>query len=58
MLSEINEIKTNTKGSHLHVESKKQNSNTENRMVVARGECVGGGWENGWKESIGTNFQL
>ena len=47
MLSEINEIKTNTKGSHLHVESKKQNSHTENRMVVARGECVGGGWENG-----------
>lgn len=45
ILSEINEMKTNTKGSHLYVGSKKtkQSSDTKNRMVVARGACVGGG---------------
>lgn len=38
-------MKTNTRGSHLYVGPKKtkQSSDTKNRMVVARGACVGGG---------------
>ena len=47
MLSEINQRKTNTACFHLHVKSKKQNkqiqqkgnrlTDTENRLLVARG---------------------
>ena len=59
MLSEISQRKTNTICSHLCVELKtktktkkepKKLIDTGNRLVVARGSGVEGGW-NGWRES-------
>ena len=50
MLSEISQRKANTLWSHLHVESKNQNKQKENRFIdtennwmVARGEGAGSG---------------